>query len=225
MTTIPIDFYQALCQDIDYPLAAVDESSRFCWVNNAFERLVGYAITELLGMKWQGITANNDVGADMAGVAALLSGRINSYRIEKKYVHKRGHLVPVELTVRRYPTSSHENLTLFRVEAAPQRPTKQELDAMHDELMTIIKDLRRRIEVTEHRDQHQGHIMNVLGDNVTQGDKVSGAKTTNSDLTIKRLTWAFAILTGALVSLFYYVAAVQNKQEVEPPTSVTKKIE
>jgi PAS domain S-box-containing protein len=80
-------------------VALVLPDGRWFKVNRALCELVGYSEAELLTRTFQDITHSEDLEADLENVRRLLDGEIRSYQMEKRYVHKRGHLVTVLLDV------------------------------------------------------------------------------------------------------------------------------
>ncbi|MBX9580832.1 MAG: PAS domain S-box protein, partial [Gemmataceae bacterium] len=82
---------------IGMALAAAD--GRLLRVNPALGRLLGYDPGELVGATFQALTHPDDLAANLDLHADALAGRRDSYRLEKRYVHKDGHPVWAELTV------------------------------------------------------------------------------------------------------------------------------
>ncbi|MBA3868071.1 MAG: PAS domain S-box protein [Anaerolineae bacterium] len=72
-----------------------------CWlqVNQAVCEIVGYSVQELLTKTFQDITHPDDLDSDINNVQQLLAGEIQSYQMEKRYLHKLGHEVWVLLSV------------------------------------------------------------------------------------------------------------------------------
>ncbi|MDM7950305.1 PAS domain S-box protein [Hydrogenophaga sp.] len=68
-------------------------------VNKTFCQLVGYSEAELLRMRFRDFTVADDVAPDEALLARTLAGEIDRYSLEKRYIHKDGHLVWAHLTV------------------------------------------------------------------------------------------------------------------------------
>jgi len=68
-------------------------------VNQAFCDIVGYTADELQHLRFQDITHPDDIAPDMALLQDALSGRRDKYTLEKRYRHKQGHWVWVQLTV------------------------------------------------------------------------------------------------------------------------------
>ena len=142
---IPPEFFREMCEDSDQPQACVSLRNTFVWVNSAYEKLVGYSSAGLQGKTWMSITAQKDVGEDLAATELVIQGKTDEYRMDKDYIHKRGHLVPVEHRVKRFPSSPLEELLCFRVEASPAKATRPELDSMYEELTKQIGECRKII--------------------------------------------------------------------------------
>lgn len=73
--------------------ALVDLDGRFMRVNEAFSRFLGYSKEELRDTDFQTITVAEDLEEDMANIKRLLSGEVETYQMEKRYVTKHGHEV------------------------------------------------------------------------------------------------------------------------------------
>lgn len=80
-------------------IAHVAPDGRFLLVNDRFCEIAGWDRSELLTGGFQHITHPADLEADLDNMAALMSGDISSYAMEKRYTRKDGSLVWVNLTV------------------------------------------------------------------------------------------------------------------------------
>jgi PAS domain S-box-containing protein len=80
-------------------MALVSTEGRWLKVNQAVCRLLGYSADELLSKTFQDVTHPDDLEADLGHVQELLDRKTDSYHMEKRYFHKDGHLVWVELGV------------------------------------------------------------------------------------------------------------------------------
>jgi PAS domain S-box-containing protein len=71
------------------------------WVraNDRLCRMLGYSEEELLGTTWSELTHPEDLTADMDKFNRMLSGEIESYEMEKRYLHKNGDIVFTQLNV------------------------------------------------------------------------------------------------------------------------------
>jgi len=80
-------------------MALVAPDGRWLEVNQALCNIVGYSESELIGRKFQDITHPEDLDADLEFVRRMLKGEIPFYQMEKRYLHKRGAVVWVLLSV------------------------------------------------------------------------------------------------------------------------------
>jgi PAS domain S-box-containing protein len=62
-------------------------------VNKSFCKTIGYSEDELLGKSNKEITYSEDIDRDAKLFKDLLTGKINTYQLEKRYIHKNGHLI------------------------------------------------------------------------------------------------------------------------------------
>jgi len=80
-------------------IALVSPEGRWMKVNRAICELLGYTEEELLSTTFQTVTHPDDLDTDINYVTQMLAGKINTYQMEKRYIHKSGHLVWVLLSV------------------------------------------------------------------------------------------------------------------------------
>ena len=80
-------------------MALVDPDGKFLRVNRMLCEIVGYSEQELLRLDFQQITHPEDLDADLDYVRRTLAGEISCYRMEKRYIHKKGHVVWIVLSV------------------------------------------------------------------------------------------------------------------------------
>jgi PAS domain S-box-containing protein len=96
-TKFPSPFDRAFDQ-AGIGMALVGLDGRWLHVNRAVCDLVGYTREELLERTFQDITHPEDLDADLAQVGRLLRGEIESYQMQKRYLHRCGHVVWILLT-------------------------------------------------------------------------------------------------------------------------------
>ncbi|MDQ2732110.1 MAG: response regulator, partial [Armatimonadota bacterium] len=80
-------------------IAHVSLEGKWLRVNAKLCEIVGYTETELLNTTFQEITHPDDLHKDLKSVQQMLAGEITTYIMEKRYVHKDGSLVWINLTV------------------------------------------------------------------------------------------------------------------------------
>ncbi len=91
--------FQLAFEQAPIGIALVSPDGRFLWVNDALSRICGYDTEALLRLTFQDITHPDDLDADLAQVEAMIRGEITAYSMEKRYLHARGHEVPIQLDV------------------------------------------------------------------------------------------------------------------------------
>lgn len=80
-------------------ISHVDVHGRLLQVNRTFCDMVGYSAEELMAKRFQDITHPDDVAPDELHVRQALEGKRKRYTLEKRYIHKEGHVVWAQLTV------------------------------------------------------------------------------------------------------------------------------
>lgn len=91
--------FRGAFDDAPIGMALVSLEGTFLKVNKAIVRMLGYSSGELLSTNFQSITHPDDLQADVALIQELMSDRRRFYQFEKRFYHKLGHVVPVELSV------------------------------------------------------------------------------------------------------------------------------
>lgn len=80
-------------------IALVALDGHWLRVNQALCRIVGYTQEELLRIDFQTITHPDDLTKDLQLAQRLIEGEIPAYSLEKRYLHRDGHVVSVLLSV------------------------------------------------------------------------------------------------------------------------------
>ena len=75
------------------------ETGEFISINRKYCDIVGYSIREMTGATFLQITHPDDLERDLDNMKSLVSGKIHSFSMEKRYFHKAGSIVWVNLTV------------------------------------------------------------------------------------------------------------------------------
>jgi diguanylate cyclase (GGDEF)-like protein/PAS domain S-box-containing protein len=68
-------------------------------VNQQLCEIVGYSRSEMLQLTFQDITSPDDLGGDLEYLGNLLDGTIKAFKSEKRYIHKSGEAIWVNIAV------------------------------------------------------------------------------------------------------------------------------
>jgi PAS domain S-box-containing protein len=79
-------------------IAHVGQDGRYLEVNETLCQMIGYKREELIEKKFHEITHADDLESDFELFAQLKSGKIPTYRIEKRYIHRDGRIIWVQNT-------------------------------------------------------------------------------------------------------------------------------
>jgi PAS domain S-box-containing protein len=74
-------------------------SGKFYRVNKKYASILGYKMNEMLDLTFQKITHPDDYEKDKDNMRKLREGSINEFSVEKRYFHKNGSIVWVDVTV------------------------------------------------------------------------------------------------------------------------------
>lgn len=80
-------------------MALISREGKWLRVNKAVTRIVGYSAEELEKLDFQTITHPDDLYADMHYVEQILSQKIETYSMEKRYIRKDGSIIWIQLSV------------------------------------------------------------------------------------------------------------------------------
>lgn len=101
VTHLPLnlDHYRAIFEQTTSAMTCTSIGGRYLFTNQAFCQLVGYTAAELHSLSLHDISYAEDLAADLHLSAELNSGRIASFALNKRLIHKNGHLVWVNVNV------------------------------------------------------------------------------------------------------------------------------
>ena len=91
--------FQATFEQAAVGIAHVGTDGALLTVNRKFGEIVGYQAAEIERLTFQSITFAEDIAPDVKLAQETLAGKRTSYDLEKRYIHRSGHIVWVHLTV------------------------------------------------------------------------------------------------------------------------------
>ncbi len=98
-------------------------------VNDQFCQMLGYPREELAKMTWAQLTHPDDVAADVAEFNRLLAGEIDSYTLDKRFLHKSGQEVFTTIAVRcvRHPDGSPDYVVGMAMDITKRKRAEEAL--------------------------------------------------------------------------------------------------
>ena len=119
-------------------MALVAPDGRWIKVNRSLCEMLGYSQEHLLSTDFQSITHADDLGPLMANVGKLVGGALSTHQMEQRYLHKKGHVVWVLLSITVVHEEQAESVNLiFQIQDITDRKRAEERllhEAMHDVL-------------------------------------------------------------------------------------------
>jgi PAS domain S-box-containing protein len=133
-------------------MALVARDGQFLQVNPSYCELVGYTGEELRTLTFQAITHPDDLDRDVTHAQKLLAGEIERYSMEKRYIHKRGHVVWVLLHVS--VVLADDRQPLYFVSQVKDITERKRADEERERLLLEVSSARERLEVLSRRLVH-----------------------------------------------------------------------
>jgi len=145
-------------------IALVAPDGRWLKVNRSLCAIVGYSEEELLSKTFQDITYREDLRIDLEYVHKMLVGEISYYQMEKRYIHKQGHIVWIFLSVSLVRDARGKPLHFVsQIEDITER--KKAEDALHK----TRQDLEVRV---QKRTQELAKINVMLQEEISERKKI-----------------------------------------------------
>jgi sigma-B regulation protein RsbU (phosphoserine phosphatase) len=121
-----------------------DLSGRFDVVNQAMCDFLGYDEETLKQMTWQQLTAPEFLELDLANVDILISGRVDSYRMAKQFIHADGQLIWGDMSVSclRKPNGNIERLIAQIIDITKEVEARRNLTNRDQQNRILAKRLQ-----------------------------------------------------------------------------------
>ncbi|PZR19179.1 MAG: sensor domain-containing diguanylate cyclase, partial [Citrobacter freundii] len=144
-------------------IALVEPDGRWQRVNARLCSIIGYSESELMRLTFQDITHPADLQADLHLLERLISQEIPHYTLEKRYIHKDGHPVWINLTVALISKTNGEPHYFIAIieDIQGRKDTEEALSALRHQLEMRV--LERTQELSQANDRlavalHQGQL-------------------------------------------------------------------
>ncbi len=112
-------------------------------VNAAMCATLGYPRDELLGLSWTELTHPDDLEADLTQFHRMLDGEIASYEMDKRFIHRDGHVVYTRLAIShvRKPDGSVDYIVAMVMDISERRLAEQQLETERTHLRTLVNTI------------------------------------------------------------------------------------
>ena len=90
--------FRSVVENSPVGIAMVDKDGHLTFCNRAMARIVGYSPEELRTMNFEAFTHADDLKREWPLIEAMRNGASDEYQLEKRYIHKSGHHVWVDLS-------------------------------------------------------------------------------------------------------------------------------
>jgi PAS domain S-box-containing protein len=136
--------FRAVFENAAVGIAQVAPNGQFLQINQKFCQIIGYSCYEILQQHFdfQRITYADDLKRDIAEVTRLLKGAADNYCIEKRYIHKDGHIVWITLSVQ--AMRDEHGKVLYFISAihdiTARKRTEDALQALNQQFVTLLEN-------------------------------------------------------------------------------------
>jgi PAS domain S-box-containing protein len=135
-------------------------------VNRKFCEIIGYSQAELATTTFQAITEPADLAQDFALIEQLLSNERNEGTLEKRYIHKQGHHVWVNLTVsliRATDFDGQNGRPEYFLCAIEDITARKELELLSASQTAELQRLNNSLMLTQQRLSDRNEELNAFG--------------------------------------------------------------
>ncbi len=126
-------------------IALVDLEGRFERVNTALADMLGHTTDQLQALTFQEITHPDDLAGDLELLQQLTDGTITDYRLRKRYFHRDGHVIWIDLTVGLVRTAEGHPLHYVAhiIDRSDEVATQARMRQLHAEVQAKAEALAR----------------------------------------------------------------------------------
>ena len=129
-------------------------TGRFIRINQKYCDILGYSPEEMLGKSFWEITHPDDLSADEVNMARLIAGDIHTSTLEKRYIHKNGTIVWVNLTISAMWVAGQE--PSFHIGVAEDITARKQAEEMLREQLHFLQQLLDAIPIPIFYKDRQG---------------------------------------------------------------------
>ena len=128
--------------------AITSPEKRWLVTNEKLQCMLGFTGEELAGLTWEELTYPEDLGGNIAHYNRMLSGEIDDYSLEKKFVRKDGTLLHAEVSVGciRKHDGQVECFLVMVNDISKRKQAEEEIRLFHLSLEQRVRERTRQLE-------------------------------------------------------------------------------
>lgn len=133
-------------------MALVDLDGKWIRVNESFCKILGYSCKQIFSHTLKDLSHPDDLDKDLPLIGQVLDGSINSYQLEKRYIHKSGDVVEVLLAGSIVHDKDHKpDHWIYQIQDITERKFQEDaLKLLNSDLSLLIDQKNRLLSVIAH---------------------------------------------------------------------------
>jgi PAS domain S-box-containing protein len=162
--------------DAPIGMSLVSPAGQFVRVNTCYCNLLEYTEAELLQLNFRDITHPGDVEKDQSGFQQMISGELQTFQMEKRYITKHGQIVPVLLNTalirdqEGHPAYIIGHVQDIRDRRKVERMKNEFISTISHELRTPLTSIRGALGILcsgvyNDRPEKASHMLNIAKNN------------------------------------------------------------
>ncbi|MEB3883047.1 PAS domain S-box protein [Lyngbya sp. CCY1209] len=133
------EIFRSIFTQAGVGIVQVDTSGRFLRVNQKFADIVGYGVEELSELTFQDLTHPDDLPGNLDLIRRLLAREIQTFTVEKRYIHARGFPVWAHLSVSVvWEDETPQYFVAVVEDIGDRKRAEAEIMALTERLLTVI---------------------------------------------------------------------------------------
>jgi len=125
---------------VGFAITSLERS--WIYANNCMCNMLGYSLEELKELTWTELTYPDDLAADVAQFERLLAGDIDSYTMDKRFIHKNGSIVYafLSVTARYHKEGSIEHIIATLQDITERKQAEKALRQSEEQFRKIFEE-------------------------------------------------------------------------------------
>ncbi|BBC23752.1 PAS domain S-box protein [Pseudanabaena sp. ABRG5-3] len=146
-------------------MAMTSPSKRWLNVNKRLCEILGYSFAELQELTWDKITYPDDLALDLEHFNRVISGEIEDYEIDKRFIHKRGQIIHTNLSVQghRKPDGSIDFFVVLIQDISDRKQAELALQESQNFLQQIADASPHIIYIYDLQEQRNIYVNREIG--------------------------------------------------------------